>query len=223
MGLEGTDEATLATVKKGGSRGKYRQAIQLLRQHGMIELCTLAVGFGEETDRDCLTLLRHLLAYDPDQVMSVYATPHRWTPFHNQSAHRRVIQSDLRLWDCKHQVLETPKVPAWRVFLWIKLTEACLQLRPKSHWRVWLHSDPDLRHAMRRYRRNGPPGLTARIPQRLALSRPTRPDRRRVLGPWPTARTGPCPGPQIPYPAANRSQPWAPEPHPRPGTPSSPR
>ena len=180
MGLEGTDEATLATVKKGGSRGKYRQAIQLLRQHGMIELCTLAVGFGEETDRDCLTLLRHLLANHPNQVMSVYATPHLWTPFHNQSAHRRVIQSDLRLWDYKHQVLETPKVPTWRVFLWIKLTEACLQLRPKSHWRVWLHPDPDLRHAMRRYRRNGPPGLTARIQRRLFAFRP---DRRRLLGP----------------------------------------
>ena len=184
MGLEGTDEATLATVKKGGSRGNYRQAIQLLRQHGMIELCTLAVGLGEETDRDCLTLLRHLLAYDPDQVMSVYATPHRWTPFHNQSAHRRVIQTDLRLWDCKHQVLETPKVPAWRNFLWIKLTEACLQLRPKSQWRVWLHPDPDLRHAMRRYTRIG---------------------------------RGPCP--QIPFPAANRKQPWAQEPHPRPAPP----
>ncbi len=96
MGLEGTDEATLATVKKGGSRAKDAQAIQLLRRHGMIGLCTFAVGFEEESDRDYFSLLRHLLAYDPDQVMSVYATPHRWTPFHNQSAHRRTVQSDLR-------------------------------------------------------------------------------------------------------------------------------
>lgn len=151
MGLEGTDEATLATVKKGGTRAKDRQAIDLLRANGMIGLCTFAVGFEEETDADYWRLMRHLLAYDPDQVMSVYATPHRWTPFHGQSAHRRVIRTDLRLWDYKHQVLETPKVAAWRVFLWVKLIEAVLQLRPRALWRIWRQPDPDLRHAMRWY------------------------------------------------------------------------
>jgi anaerobic magnesium-protoporphyrin IX monomethyl ester cyclase len=155
LGLEGTDEATLQTVRKGGSRAKDRQAIQLLRQHGMIGLCTFAVGFEEETDADYWRLLRHLLAYDPDQVMSVYATPHRWTPFHLQSAHRRVIRADLRFWDYKHQVLETPRVPAWRVFLWVKLIEATLQLRPRALWRAWFQPDPTLRHAQRWYTRMG--------------------------------------------------------------------
>jgi anaerobic magnesium-protoporphyrin IX monomethyl ester cyclase len=155
LGLEGTDEATLVTVKKGGSRAQDRQAIELLRRNGMIGLCTFAVGFEEETDRDYWRLLRGLLAYDPDQVMSIFATPHRWTPFHTQSAQRRVIQSDLRLWDYKHQVLETPNVPAWRVFLWVKLIEACLQLRPKALWRIWRHPDADVRHAMRWYTRMG--------------------------------------------------------------------
>jgi anaerobic magnesium-protoporphyrin IX monomethyl ester cyclase len=155
MGLEGTDEATLTTVKKGGSRAKDREAIRLLRQHGMIGLCTFAVGFEEETDRDYWRMLRQLLAYDPDQVMSVYATPHRWTPFHGQSAHRRVIRTDLRFWDYKHQVLETPRVPPWRVFLWVKPIEAVLQLRPRALWRIWGQRDPDLRHAMRWYTRMG--------------------------------------------------------------------
>ncbi len=116
MGLEGTDEATLATIQKGGSRAKDRQAVQLLRAHGMIGLCTFAVGFETERDRDYWQLLRHLLAYDPDQVMSIYATPHRWTPFFIASAGRRVIEADLSRWDYKHQVLETPQVPEWRVF-----------------------------------------------------------------------------------------------------------
>lgn len=155
LGLEGTDEATLQTVKKGGTRAKDQEAITLLRQNGMIGLCTFAVGFEEETDGDYWRLLRHLLRYDPDQVMSVFATPHRWTPFHGQSAHRRVIRTDLRFWDYKHQVLETPHVPAWRVFLWVKLIEAVLQLRPKAIWRIWFQSDPDLRHAQRWYTRMG--------------------------------------------------------------------
>ncbi|WP_054302420.1 magnesium-protoporphyrin IX monomethyl ester anaerobic oxidative cyclase [Gemmobacter sp. LW-1] len=151
LGLEGTDEATLATVRKGGTRAKDREAIGLLRAHGMIGLCTFAVGFEEETDADYARLLRHLLVYDPDQIMSVYATPHRWTPFFGQSAHRRVVQTDLSLWDYKHQVLETPRVPAWRVFLWVKLIEAVVQLRPRALARIWLQKDPELRHAQRWY------------------------------------------------------------------------
>lgn len=154
LGLEGTDEATLATVRKGGTRAKDREAIRLLREHGIIGLCTFAIGFEEERDRDYWRLLRHLLSYDPDQIMSVYATPHRWTPFFAQSTERRVIQHDLRLWDYKHQVLETPHVPAWRVFLWVKLIEATLQLRPRSLGRLW-QKDPDLRHAQRWYTRMG--------------------------------------------------------------------
>ena len=121
----------------------------------MIGLATFAVGFEEETDGDYWQLLRHLLAHDPDQIMSVYATPHRWTPFPGQSADRRVIQTDLRFWDYKHQVLETPCVPAWRVFLWVKLIEAVVHLRPKALWRAYLQPDPVLRHAQRWYSRMG--------------------------------------------------------------------
>jgi anaerobic magnesium-protoporphyrin IX monomethyl ester cyclase len=121
----------------------------------MIGLCTFAVGFAEETDADYWRLLRQLLAYDPDQVMSVYATPHRWTPFFGQSAGRRVVQQDLELWDYKHQVLEVPGVPAWRVFLWVKLIEACLQLRPRALWRAFAQPDAELRHAQRWYTRMG--------------------------------------------------------------------
>lgn len=155
MGLEGTDDATLATVRKGGTRTKDRHAIQLLRPHGMIGLCTFAVGCEAETEADDARLLRHLLRHDPDQVTSVYATPHQWTPFDGQSAHRRVVQTDLRLWDCKHQVLEAPQVPAGRVFLWVKSIEATLQLRPRTLARVYLHPDPDIRHAMRWYTNTG--------------------------------------------------------------------
>ncbi|MCU0911831.1 MAG: magnesium-protoporphyrin IX monomethyl ester anaerobic oxidative cyclase, partial [Rhodobacteraceae bacterium] len=151
LGLEGTDEATLASVRKGGTRAKDREAIRLLRAHGIIGLVTFAVGFEDETDSDYWRLLRHLIAYDPDQVMSVYATPHRWTPFFAASAHRRVIRTDLRLWDYKHQVIETPRVPAWRVFLWVKLIEAAVQLRPRALWRLFLQPDPALRHAQRWY------------------------------------------------------------------------
>lgn len=155
LGIEGTDEGVLSAVRKGGSTTKDRRAIRLLRAHGMIGLCTFAVGFEEETDRDYWRMLRMLLAYDPDQVMSVYATPHRWTPFFAKSAHRRVIDTDLARWDYKHQVMAVTRVPGWRVWLWVKLIEMVLQLRPRALWRVFLHPDPEIRHAMRWYTRMG--------------------------------------------------------------------
>ncbi len=155
LGLEAMNEDTLAKIRKGSTPSTDQAAIKLLREHGMIGLCTFAVGFEEETDRDYFALMRQLLRYDPDQIMSVYATPHRWTPFYEVSRHRRVIQSDLRLWDYKHQVLETKKVPAWRVFLWAKAIELRLQARPKALWRSFLHPNRDIRHAMRWYTRMG--------------------------------------------------------------------
>ena len=155
LGMEHTDAATLQKIRKGSTTATDREAIRLMRAHGMIGLCTWVVGFEEETDRDYLRVLRQLLAYDPDQVMSVFATPHRWTPFFGQSGHRRVIQTDQRLWDYKHQVLATRNVPPWRVFLWVKFIEARLQLRPKALWRTFLHPDPEIRHAMQWYTRMG--------------------------------------------------------------------
>ena len=155
LGLEGTSETTLEAVRKGGTRSKDQQAIQLLRANGIIGLCTFAVGFAEEHDRDYWQLLRQLRRYDPDQIMSIYATPHKWTPFYRQSADRRVIDPDLRHWDYKHQVMEVAKVPPWRVFLWVKCIELALQARPKALWRSYLHPDPEIRHAMRWYTRMG--------------------------------------------------------------------
>lgn len=81
LGIESTSEATLASIRKGAAASTDREAIRLLRRHGIISLATWAAGFEEETDGDHWRGLRQLLEYDPDQVQLIYATPHRWTPF----------------------------------------------------------------------------------------------------------------------------------------------
>lgn len=155
LGIESYDEATLQDIRKGGSMGEDRRAIQLLRQHGIVSMATYVVGFMEESDADFWKSFRHLLRYDPDQVQLLHATPHRWTPFYATVADRRVIQTDTRRWDYKHQVLESPGVPAWRVFAWFKTLEVLMQVRPKVLWRHLFHRDADYRHAMRWYTRIG--------------------------------------------------------------------
>jgi anaerobic magnesium-protoporphyrin IX monomethyl ester cyclase len=155
LGIENTGEETLRTIRKGTTTAKDREAIRLLRQHSIISVATWTVGFEEETDRDHWRGLRQLLSYDPDQIHMLYATPHRWTPFFRQAAHRPIIQTDQRLWDYKHQVLATRHMPAWRVFLWVKFTEVVMQGRPKALWRVLFMREPVLRNAMRWYMRIG--------------------------------------------------------------------
>ncbi|PDT78384.1 magnesium-protoporphyrin IX monomethyl ester anaerobic oxidative cyclase [Bradyrhizobium sp. C9] len=155
LGMENTDEKTLQLIRKGATTTIDREAFRLMRRHGILSMATWVVGFEEETDRDHWRGLRQLLSYDPDQIQMLYVTPHRRTPYFRLAAERRVIQTDRRLWDYKHQVLATRHMPPWRVLLWFKFTEMVLQCRPKALLRVLLHRDAGLRHAMRWYTQMG--------------------------------------------------------------------
>jgi len=155
MGMENTDEATLKLIRKGGGTAKDREAIRLLRRHDILSMATWVVGFEEETDRDLLRGLRQLLSYDPDQIQTLYVTPHRWTPYFRVAANRAVIQTDQRRWDYKHQVLATRHIPPWRLIAWVKFIEAVVQLRPRALGRYLAHRDRKLRHGIRWYYRIG--------------------------------------------------------------------
>lgn len=155
MGMENTDEATLAMIKKGGTIASDREAIRLLRKHGILSLATWVAGFDEQTDKDFWRGLRQLVSYDPDQIITLYATPHRWTPYYRLVEGRRVIQADQRKWDYKHQVLAMRHMPPWRVFLWVKLVEVVAQARPRALLRLIWHPDKKIRHAIRWYYKMG--------------------------------------------------------------------
>ena len=151
LGMESTDEKTLQAIHKGSTKAIDREAIRLMRQHGIISMAAWVAGFAQETDADYWRTLRQLVSYDPDQVQALYATPHSWTPFAVQEGSHRVVQTDMSRWDYKHQVLESANVPNWRVLLWVKFIEAACQLRPKSLFRVLAHPDSLLRAGMRWY------------------------------------------------------------------------
>jgi hypothetical protein len=77
------------------------------------------------------------------------------TPYFRLVAGRRVIQTDRRRWDYKHQVLATRDMSPWRVLLWFKFTAMVLQCWPRAIWRVYFQRDARLRHAMRWYTQMG--------------------------------------------------------------------
>ncbi len=155
LGIETYDENTLRDIRKGGSVSEDQQAIRLLRQHGILSMATYVVGFSEEGHRDFYRSLKHLLKYDPDQIQLLYATPHRWTPFYDQIAHRELVQLDTRKWDYKHQVIHNPHLPPWLILLWVKAIEVILQIRPRALKRLLFSSDRDIAHAMRWYTKMG--------------------------------------------------------------------
>lgn len=155
LGIESYDDETIKEIKKGADCEEDRTAIMLLREHGIISMATYVLGFKEESDIDYWRSYKHLVRYDPDQVQLLYATPHRWTPFYKTVENRKVILEDTNLWDYKHQVLEATRVPAWRVFIWFKLIEVFMQLRPKVLFRLLFHKLPEYRYAMRWYTRMG--------------------------------------------------------------------
>lgn len=155
LGIENYDEAVLERIKKAGEVSKDREAIRLLREHGILSMATYVFGFGEETFKDLYNSLRQLLAYDPDQVQLLYATPHRWTPYFEEVRDKEIILTDQRKWDYKHQVIKTTRLKPWMVILCVKLIEVIMQTRPRSLRRLFFHPDARLRDAMRWYTRIG--------------------------------------------------------------------
>jgi anaerobic magnesium-protoporphyrin IX monomethyl ester cyclase len=155
LGMEATSQSTLELIKKGSTTAIDREAIRLLRQHDIISMATYVVGFEEDKLEDYWRGLQQLLTYDPDQVQLLYVTPHRWTPYYDLAANRRVVQTDRRRWDYKHQVLETRHLSPRQVLACVKAMELVLQLRPRALTRLVAHRDAAVRQGMRWYYQMG--------------------------------------------------------------------
>ncbi|MCL2709381.1 MAG: magnesium-protoporphyrin IX monomethyl ester anaerobic oxidative cyclase [Planctomycetaceae bacterium] len=155
LGIEHCDASVLKTINKASDISTDKEAIRLLRQHGILSLATYIIGFRDETIGDFYRHWRLLLSYDPDQIMTIFVTPHRWTPYFESAKEREVILTDLRKWDYKHQVLKNKHLPPWGVMLCSKLLEVMMQARPKALWRILFHKDASIRRAMRWYTRIG--------------------------------------------------------------------
>jgi anaerobic magnesium-protoporphyrin IX monomethyl ester cyclase len=155
LGIENCDETILENIKKNGNVRADREAIKLLRKHGILSMVTYVFGFGNETTIDFVKNYRKLRSYDPDQIQLMYVTPHRWTPYFNEIKSCKIIQPDQRKWDYKHQVLATDHLSPFQIILYVKLLELAMQIRLKSLKRLFFHPDKSLRKAMKWYYKIG--------------------------------------------------------------------
>lgn len=155
LGIENYDENTLKKIKKGTSIEKDKKAIQLLRKHHILSMATYVFGFEEESLKDYWGGLKKIIAYDPDQIQMLYATPHRWTSYYHEVKHRKIIQPNLLKWDYKHQVMKVNKVSPVMLFMTVKSMELVLQLRPKAIIRYFFHPDKKIKKAIHWYYKMG--------------------------------------------------------------------
>ena len=72
---------------------------------------------------------------DADFVNAMYLTPHFWTSAGSKIKSEIVMQHDLSKWDYRHQIVKTPNLSAFALFVGIKITETILHCRPKRFWR----------------------------------------------------------------------------------------
>lgn len=141
MSLHSTD------VRKNSTAANDLTAIRLLRRHGILSMAAHIAGLQTESLRSRMSALRQLLFYDPDLLNAMYATPHAWTPFAAET--QAIVEPDLSRWDYRHQVLKTPDLRRGWLFALVKLTELCVQARPRQLWRLFSHPDRECRRALR--------------------------------------------------------------------------
>lgn len=149
VGIETTDAQIIERVGKDSDEAVDSQAIRLLQRNGIIAIATHVAGLGDEGWISRWRAFRGMVRYDPDLVNVMYATPHDWTRFGAETADTDVVEPDLGRWDFRHQVLATPCLKPWQLFLAIKLTELALHVRPRVLWRMAFHPDAEMRRQLR--------------------------------------------------------------------------
>lgn len=74
--------------------------------------------------------------------------PHFWTAQGRTVKPSDIIQSDLEKWSYRNQVVATPHLNPFELFLGVKLTEALYHLRPQACRRVLFAKDKRYRQIM---------------------------------------------------------------------------
>jgi anaerobic magnesium-protoporphyrin IX monomethyl ester cyclase len=93
IGIEATDQATLDFIRKDMKVDATRQALTLLREHGIVSETSFILGFPDETNASVKRTLQQAQEYNPDIANFLALTP--W-PYADMYAD---ITPYIRVWD----------------------------------------------------------------------------------------------------------------------------
>jgi anaerobic magnesium-protoporphyrin IX monomethyl ester cyclase len=151
MGVESLENSVVGAVGKDNPFEVSREAVRILRRHGIVSLVNIIYGLEEETLATAMRTFRRLLQFDPDVLNAVYLTPHPWTAAGRATPPEQVIESDLRFHTYRNQVVRSGRLAPWQLFLCVKATEAAFHLRPRALVRLVLGGDARTRRILRGY------------------------------------------------------------------------
>lgn len=151
MGVEALEDAVVANIHKNNPLAVSERAVRALRDNGIVSLINVIYGLVDESPATLWRTFQRLLALDPDVVNTVYVTPHFWTPMGKQTRAEDIIQPDQGLWTYRNQIIHTPRLRPWQLFLGVKLTEGIFHLRPRALSRLLFSREPRFRQILRSY------------------------------------------------------------------------
>lgn len=190
MGVESLDDAVVAEVRKKNPFEVSKQAVRLLRRHGIVSLANIIYGLEQESLATVWRTYRRLLELDADILNAVYLTPHFWTPAGKTVRPEQIIQEDQTLFTYRNQIVNTPGLSPCLLFWCVKATEALVHLRPRALWRLLTGADRRCRQILRSYLMVGARVVLAEIGEFLFRTRFANPGKLKQIPGYPDQPQG---------------------------------
>lgn len=149
LGVESDNDEVVQAFGKS-SYEMAGEALRLLKKHSIISCANVIYGLEDESFATMWKKFWRLRQLDPDFVNATYLTPHFWTPRGSKIPIAAIIQPNQERWGYRNQVVHTPNLAPWQLFLGVKLTEFFLHIRPSRLWRTLLTFDKETRKFSRR-------------------------------------------------------------------------
>ena len=149
MGVESLKDDVIVNIRKNNPFAISKEAVRLLREHNILSLTNIIYGLENESWRTIREKFMNLLELDSDILNACYIMPHFWTSQGKTVRPSDVIQSDLNKWSYRNQVVATPYLKPFELFLGVKLTESLFHLRPRALKRIFFSKDKRYHKIMR--------------------------------------------------------------------------
>jgi anaerobic magnesium-protoporphyrin IX monomethyl ester cyclase len=149
MGVESLKDEVIVNIRKNNPFAISKEAVRLLRENNILSLTNIIYGLEDESWKTIREKFTNLLELDSDILNACYIMPHFWTSQGKTVKPSDVIQSDLNKWSYRNQIVATPDLKPFELFIGVKLTEAFFHLRLKALKRIFFSKDKRYRQIMR--------------------------------------------------------------------------
>ena len=149
MGVESLKDSVIENIRKNNPFEISKEAVRILHEHHIVSLTNIIYGLEEESWETLWEKFKGMLELDSDVLNACYIMPHFWTAQGKSVKPADIIQNDLDKWSYRNQVVATPHLKPFELFLGVKLTEALYHLRPKAWRRILLAKDRRYRQIIR--------------------------------------------------------------------------